>query len=138
MLIACGLRLLAASQTSHTKARFYKLLGSADFNTPGCCYGNEAQAGLTHGTPLDNPAKSRGFSFYLRGLAVRTVEVGPAVRTVEVGLAVRTVEVGNAFREDMGLLGRAAAGPVFLQVGTSFVEPTEVGYEPTEGATTDP
>jgi hypothetical protein len=35
-------------------------------------------------------------------------------------------------------LGRAAAGPVFLQVGTTFVEPTEVGYEPTEGATTDP
>ena len=35
-------------------------------------------------------------------------------------------------------LGRAAAGPVFLQVGTTLVEPTEVGYEPTEGATTDP
>jgi len=35
-------------------------------------------------------------------------------------------------------LGRAAAGPVFLQVGTTFVEPTAVGYEPTEGATTDP
>jgi hypothetical protein len=35
-------------------------------------------------------------------------------------------------------LGSAAAGPVFLQVGTTFVDPTEVGYEPTEGATTDP
>jgi hypothetical protein len=35
-------------------------------------------------------------------------------------------------------LGSVAAGPVFLQVGTSFVEPTEVGYEPMEGATTDP
>ena len=38
----------------------------------------------------------------------------------------------------MGLLGRAAAGPVFLHVGTTFVEPTVVGYEPTEGCTTDP
>ena len=38
----------------------------------------------------------------------------------------------------MGLLGRAAAGPVFLHVGTTFVEPTVVGYEPTEGSTTDP
>jgi hypothetical protein len=38
----------------------------------------------------------------------------------------------------VGLLGRAAAGPVFLHVGTTFVEPTAVGYEPTEGATTDP
>ena len=38
----------------------------------------------------------------------------------------------------MGLLGRAAAGPVFLHVGTTFVEPTVVGYEPTDGCTTDP
>jgi len=38
----------------------------------------------------------------------------------------------------VGLLGRAAAGPVFLHVGTTFVEPTVVGYEPTEGCTTDP
>ena len=38
----------------------------------------------------------------------------------------------------MGLLGRGAAGPVFLHVGTTFVEPTVVGYEPTEGCTTDP
>jgi hypothetical protein len=38
----------------------------------------------------------------------------------------------------VGLLGRAAPGPVFLHVGTTFVEPTVVGYEPTEGATTDP
>ena len=30
------------------------------------------------------------------------------------------------------------AGPVFLQVGTILLEPTEVGYDPTEGATTDP
>ena len=36
------------------------------------------------------------------------------------------------------LLGGVAAGPVFLQVGTTFVEPTVVGYEPTEGCTTDP
>jgi hypothetical protein len=38
----------------------------------------------------------------------------------------------------VGLLGSAAAGPVFLHVGTAFVEPTVVGYEPTEGSTTDP
>jgi hypothetical protein len=38
----------------------------------------------------------------------------------------------------VGLLGRGAAGPVFLHVGTTFVEPTVVGYEPTEGCTTDP
>jgi hypothetical protein len=36
------------------------------------------------------------------------------------------------------VLGRVAAGPVFLQVGTTFDAPTEVGYEPTDGATTDP
>jgi hypothetical protein len=35
-------------------------------------------------------------------------------------------------------LGSVAAGPVLLQVGTTFVEPTEVWYEPMEGATTDP
>jgi hypothetical protein len=38
----------------------------------------------------------------------------------------------------VGLLGRAVAGPVFLHVGTTFVEPMAVEYEPTEGATTDP
>ena len=38
----------------------------------------------------------------------------------------------------LGALGRGAAGPVFLHVGTTFVEPTVAGYEPTEGATTDP
>jgi hypothetical protein len=27
---------------------------------------------------------------------------------------------------------------VFLQVGTTFVEPIVAGYEPTEGCTTDP
>ena len=39
----------------------------------------------------------------------------------------------------VGTLGRGAAGPVFLHVGTTFDEPTEGDtYEPTEGATTDP
>ena len=47
----------------------------------------------------------------------------------------------------VGTLGRGAAGPVFLHVGTTFDEPTEgdtyeptegATYEPTEGATTDP
>jgi hypothetical protein len=31
-----------------------------------------------------------------------------------------------------------AAGPVFLHVGATFEEPTELWYDPTEGATTDP
>jgi len=35
-------------------------------------------------------------------------------------------------------LGGVAAGPVLLQVGATFVEPTEVWYEPMEGATTEP
>jgi hypothetical protein len=43
----------------------------------------------------------------------------------------------NALRK-VGALGRGAAGPVFLHVGTTFVEPTGAAYEPTEGATTDP
>ena len=34
--------------------------------------------------------------------------------------------------------GRDIAGPVFLQVGTSLVDPTPVWYDPIEGATTDP
>ena len=38
----------------------------------------------------------------------------------------------------VGLLGSGAAGPVFLHVGTTFVEPTGVEYAPTEGCTTDP
>jgi len=38
----------------------------------------------------------------------------------------------------VGTLGKGAAGPVFLHVGTTLVEPTVAGYEPTEGATTDP
>src|SRR5882757_8832355 len=38
-----------------------------------------------------------------------------------------------------GALGRGAAGPVFLHVGTAFVEPTDGHtYDPTDGATTDP
>jgi hypothetical protein len=35
-------------------------------------------------------------------------------------------------------LRTVAAGPVFLHVGTTFEEPMEVWYDPTEGATTDP
>jgi hypothetical protein len=38
----------------------------------------------------------------------------------------------------LGALGEGAAGPVFRQVGTAFVEPTGAWYEPTEGAVTDP
>jgi len=50
----------------------------------------------------------------------------------------RIVGVGTENGTKAGLLGRAAAGPVLLHVGTTFVEPTVAGYEPTEGATTDP
>ena len=36
-------------------------------------------------------------------------------------------------------LGKGAAGPVFLHVGTAVVEPTDGHtYDPTDGATTDP
>jgi hypothetical protein len=38
----------------------------------------------------------------------------------------------------VGALGGGAAGPVFRQVGTTFVEPTGAEYEPTDGCTTDP
>jgi hypothetical protein len=39
----------------------------------------------------------------------------------------------------LGALGRGAAGPLFLHVGTAFVEPTDGhAYDPTDGATTDP
>src|SRR4030081_2080145 len=64
----------------------------------------------------------RGFSFYLRtpdGTRTGAKVLPKALPTV-------------------GALGRGAAGPVFLHVGTTFVEPTVAGYEPTEGATTDP
>ena len=46
--------------------------------------------------------------------------------------------LGTGIGAKLGLLGRGAAGPVFLHAGTTFVEPTVAGYEPTEGATTDP
>ncbi len=64
----------------------------------------------------------RGFSFYLRtpdGTRIGAKVLPKALPTV-------------------GALGRGAAGPVFPHVGTTFVEPTVAGYEPTEGATTDP
>ncbi len=39
----------------------------------------------------------------------------------------------------VGALSEGAAGPVFLHVGTAFVEPTDGHtYDPTDGATTDP
>ena len=53
-------------------------------------------------------------------------------------LDARTIGAGTGIGEKVGLLGRAAAGPVLLHVGTTFVEPTVVGYEPTEGCTTAP
>src|SRR5262249_29749637 len=50
----------------------------------------------------------------------------------------RTRELNGALLA-VGAPGRGAAGPVFLQVGTASVEPTEGHtYDPTDGATTDP
>jgi hypothetical protein len=49
--------------------------------------------------------------------------------------------VAEAFPEALRTLVRGrddTAGPVFLQVGATFDEPTLVAYEPTDGATTDP
>src|ERR1700738_4389990 len=64
----------------------------------------------------------RGFSFYLRtpdGTRIGAKVLPKALPPV-------------------GALGKGAAGPVFLHVGTTFVEPTGAWYEPTEGAVTDP
>jgi hypothetical protein len=38
----------------------------------------------------------------------------------------------------VGMVGGAAAGPVLLQVGGTFVVPTGAVYEPTDGAVTVP
>jgi hypothetical protein len=95
-------------------------LWHSGFYIPDYPYGNAARVDVAHGAPLEKPRQVVGFFCYLLSLAV------PAV------------EVAKEFREDVRRPGRAAAGPVFLQVGTTFVEPTEVGYDPTEGATTDP
>ena len=72
----------------------------------------------------------RVFPFYLR--TPDAPIVGAALAT-PIGAKVLPKAVPTA-----GTLGRGAAGPVFLHVGTTFVEPTVAGYEPTEGATTDP
>jgi hypothetical protein len=63
------------------------------------------------------------------------------LRTPEVlivGAALGTPKLFPKALPTAGALGRGAAGPVFRHVGTTFVEPTVAGYEPTEGATTDP
>src|SRR6266581_9005462 len=76
------------------------------------------------------PAQMRGFSFYLR--TPDAPIVGAALGT-RIGAKVLPKELPT-----VGALGRGAAGPVFLHVGTTFVEPTGATYEPTEGCTTDP
>ena len=68
----------------------------------------------------------RDFSSYLRTLD--GTGAGAKVLPKELPTELPTV----------GALGRGAAGPVFLHVGTTFVEPTGATYEPTEGCTTDP
>ena len=76
------------------------------------------------------PAQMRGFSFYLRA---------PDAPIVGAALGARIgAKVLPKALPTVGTLGRGAAGPVFLHVGTTFVEPTVAGYDPTEGATTDP
>ena len=72
----------------------------------------------------------RGFCFYLR---TRDAPIVGAAPGTPIGAKVLPKALPTA-----GTLGRGAAGPVFLHVGTTFVEPTVAGYEPTEGATTDP
>src|SRR3982074_2434982 len=73
----------------------------------------------------------RGFFFSLRT---------PDAPSVEAALGTRIgAKVLPKVLPTVGTLGRGAAGPVFLHVGTTFVEPTDgAAYEPTEGATTDP
>ncbi len=78
----------------------------------------------------DRGAQVRGFSCYLCVPTVRILRDrrGPRIRAKLFRNGLLTVA-----------LGRGAVGPVFLQVGTTFVEPTDgATYEPTEGATTDP
>jgi hypothetical protein len=76
------------------------------------------------------PRKCGGFSFYLRT---------PDAPIVEAALGARIgAKVLPKALPTVGTLGRGAAGPVFRHVGTTFVEPTVAGYDPTEGATTDP
>ena len=79
---------------------------------------------------LKKPSQMRGFSFYLRTPDAPIVEAALGAR---IGAKVLPKPLPTA-----GTLGRGAAGPVFRHVGTTFVEPTVAGYEPTEGATTDP
>ncbi len=70
------------------------------------------------------------FAFYLRTPDAPIVEAAP-------GTPIGAKVVPKAL-PTVGTLGKGAAGPVFRHVGTTFVEPTVTGYEPTEGATTDP
>src|SRR6266850_6028712 len=76
------------------------------------------------------PHQCGGFPFYLRTPNAPIVGAAPGT---PIGAKVLPKPLPAA-----GTLGRGAAGPVFLHVGTTFVEPTVAGYEPTEGATTDP
>jgi hypothetical protein len=76
------------------------------------------------------PHQCGGFPFYLRTPDAPIVGAAPGT---PIGAKVLPKALPTA-----GTLGRGAAGPVFLHVGTTFVEPTVAGYEPTEGATTDP
>ncbi len=76
------------------------------------------------------PRKCAVFAFYLRTPDAPIVEAAPGT---PIGAKVLPKPLPTA-----GTLGRGAAGPVFRHVGTTFVEPTVAGYEPTEGATTDP
>jgi hypothetical protein len=55
-------------------------------------------------------------------------------RTPDIGITGAGVGIGAK----VGVLGRGAAGPVFLHVSGTFVVPTEAVYEPTEGAVTVP
>ena len=76
------------------------------------------------------PRKCAVFSFYLRtpDAPIVGAALGARIGAKVLPKALPTVRT----------LGRGAAGPVFRHVGTTFVEPTVAGYEPTEGATTDP
>ena len=76
------------------------------------------------------PRKCGVFAFYLRTPDAPIVGAALGAR---IGAKVLPKPLPT-----VGTLGRGAAGPVFRHVGTTFVEPTVAGYDPTEGATTDP
>jgi len=87
------------------------------------------ERGLRTATTLEGSMEKRALKKAPRKCAVFSLPANP--RRPNRGSCARHTDRSEGAPE-------GAAGPVFLHVGTTFVEPTVAGYEPTEGATTDP